>query len=119
MEVSFTFVLAWSRLILNGFLSNLCCKSIQCVGSLEACDNIAEKCHAEQCWCQHTLLLNSISNWKSFGGLAVVQNSGCHSIRNWRTILVNLEGQPYFSMIFHSPSRHTVSNAFVRSMNVV
>ena len=38
---------------------------------------------------------------------------------NCWTIAMNFAGQPNLAMIFHSPSRQTVSNAFVRSTKVV
>ena len=37
----------------------------------------------------------------------------------WRTIAMNVLGQPNFSMIFQSPSRLTVSKALVKSTKVV
>ena len=38
---------------------------------------------------------------------------------NWRTSAVNFLGQPNLSIICHSPSLQTVSNALVTSMNVM
>ena len=38
---------------------------------------------------------------------------------NWRTSAVNVLGQPKFSIICHSPSIQTVSNALVKSINVM
>ena len=38
---------------------------------------------------------------------------------HWRTSAVNFLGQPNFSIICHSPSLQTVSNALVKSMNVM
>ena len=38
---------------------------------------------------------------------------------NCWTIAMNFAGQPNLAMIFHSPSRQTVSNAFIRSTKVV
>ena len=38
---------------------------------------------------------------------------------NWRTIVIDLSGQPILLIIFHKPSRLTVSNALVKSTNVM
>ena len=56
---------------------------------------------------------NGLENSPSFWTLA------CMPSWNWRTIVMNLAGQPKVAIILHRPSRQTVSKAFEKSTKVV
>ena len=116
---TFTFVFALSRLRLNtppsGLYFSWMPSSLSCEASRSiAADTMLKRVGARTQPCFPPCVTGNESEVSPLSRTVALIPS-C----NWRTSAVNFLGQPNFFIICHSPSLQTVSNALVKSMNIM
>ena len=119
ITVSLTLLTAWRRRGLNSFPSHLYLIGMPGEVSLKASIRIAENNRLNSVGARTQPCFTPF--FTGNGSEAFPSSSTRAMIPSWNclTIFTSLSGQPNLDMIFHNPSLLTVSNAFVRSTNVM
>ena len=107
------------RLRLNSFRSDLCLILMPASQSLDASVSIAENIKLNSVGARTQPCVTPLETGKDSDGSPSSRTRACMPSLNWRTMVMNLWGQPNLLMIFHNPSLLTVSKALVRSTKVV
>ena len=118
MESVETLVFAWSLLRLKTDPSILYLIPIPTLASLKASVNIAENMRLNRVGAKTQPCFTPFVTAKGAEASPLSCTLAIIPSWNWRVMVMNFLGQPYFSMILQRPSLLTVSKALVRSTKV-